>query len=227
MIVIFPMNGTGERFKAEGYQGPKYFLPVSGSTMIETVVARYPDYWQRVFAVWHEDAEHLARLFPTDLIIKIYQRTAGPVHTLLQPGIKEFIESCDDIVVADCDSLIGDIEAISVEFFDLDADACSPVRKTTDQWASYCKIYEDKIIETREKEVFSTISTTGPYFWKSGKQYIDCAIGSKLANNSPLFNELIARNGVVVPIYTDSFYHIGTPELYQRYLESKGCDAHS
>lgn len=220
MNIIFPMNGTGERFRIAGYEGPKYFLPVLQSTMIQEVSAIYPEYWSRAFAVWHEDADELAKYFPHDKIIKIYERTFGPVHTLMKPEIIDYISSCEDIVVADCDSFIGDIEDIATEFIESDADACSPIRQAKERWASYCRIDNELIVETREKDPFTKWSTTGPYFWRSGKKYIECAKASGITDNSPLFNELIKRQGSVIPIKTDNFYHIGTPELYRNFINA-------
>jgi len=87
---------------------------------------------------------------------------------------------------------------------------------------------EDRVTEVQEKKVISQWATTGIYYWKEGREFVESA-ETMISNNirvneefyiAPTFNEMILKSKKIgkFEVPTDSFYGIGTPEDLQTYL---------
>jgi len=100
------------------------------------------------------------------------------------------------------------------------------IRRTTDPACSFAKVQNGWVVETREKDPFTDLSTTGPYWWRHGIDFVTAATAScrdGIHSVSPTYNwHLQQQHGKVLPFFVLSFKHVGTPEdyeAYRRYLD--------
>ena len=222
MLTVIPLNGTGERFKEAGYTTPKPFLPMQGKPLIEWVVDCLPD--PLLFLPRRE--------YVNDILWGIMKRrsaemivqdadTPGPLVTI--HGAMQALDIDEEILVADSDSITDKKELLDAiqTFRDHHATGGVTVRMTSDPGCSYAKLSPDWWVqEIREKEVFTPWSTTGPYHFASGKELIGAsydALKDGIFSIAPIYNYITKTGGRVKAVPVFSFYHLGTPEAYEKY----------
>ena len=226
MTVIFPIGGIGSRFITAGYPIPKPFLPVGDTNLIELAINSYPEDSRFIFIPRLEFADRLKELLAsTNLnykVMSINYDTSGPIKTIL--AYVDLIVNDWEVMVADCDSFINarEIEQAVDYFRSKSADGGVTVRKTTDPNCSYAKIVGDTVIETREKDVISDWSTTGPYWFRSGRILVNAmkqASSFGITSISPVYNCMIKDGARVISYMVNTFTHLGTPEEYESYCQ--------
>ncbi len=224
MQIVLPIGGLGKRFKDAGYIIPKPFLPLRTEPLIKLVLSCYPKDAGKILVVRKEYMELLAEAIPDVKanIIVLDEKTKGPVHTLMSSvSCVRLLDTEEDILIADCDSLINRHELSSAldTFHIVSADGGVTVRHTEDPGCSYAKMdVENWVQETREKDPFTKFSTTGPYWWRHGSDFVACALKAMqdgIYSVSPCYNYLIAQGKKVKAVETESFQHLGTPEAYE------------
>jgi len=105
VIVVFPMNGVGQRFTDAGYKTPKALLSLGAEKMIRRVIRSYPEEAEFVFIVRPEMEKELKELLPMfSKIIVAKKDTKGPLETILNARIDTYVNLDDEIFIADCDS---------------------------------------------------------------------------------------------------------------------------
>ena len=235
MILLFPVNGTGQRFIEAGYTIPKPLLPVHGKPLLLHASEMYPMNWQKAFALsWKlpiEIIESLSARYADYLTFIVRVPTSGPLETLLLCDLSAEIDRNEPILIADCDSWLATAEIDhAVRAFDRSAcEAGVTVRTVLDSnpGLSYVSLDErgEFVTEAREKEPFTNISSTGPYWFRTldiflryGRQALDMGYTSI----APVFNRIIEAGGKVRAIPVSSFIHLGTPQAYEAY-----CAQHS
>ena len=224
MQILLLMNGRGERFKKAGYTTPKPFLKLQGKTLIERVLKCYQGMGQITCLVGREYVTEefisLGTKFNLDFFI-LDKFHRGPAETVLESrkAIKE-----EEILVADCDSLISTKELQKgIDFFKRKkAQGGSPLMITEDPEVSYARLDHGtfEIFQTKEREQLSHWSTTGPYWFKYSRDLLEaCTENIKTGEYhiSPCFNVLISRKKKVYGYPVIQFLHLGTPEAYEKY----------
>lgn len=228
MIVLFPIGGTGERFRQAGYCEPKPFIRIGGEELFRRVLACYPDPSGRCeyLYVVREEYRHG---FPKDAYT-LRQKTRGPLETILSHKdlVKKLDASKDSLLVADCDSLIerDELEKILRDFEASGASGGVTIRQSSNPSYSYAKIDGiGKVLETREKDPFTDWHTTGPYWWKSACDFIrygTLALGEGIISICPVYNQAIREGKKVIAVRTETFIHLGTPEELEAYAKRQG-----
>lgn len=239
MIIVFPMAGTGERFKSEGYSTPKPFIKVGGECMISRVISCYPSKLDKevsyVFLPRQEYAKDIWELtskIPKEnkCVVPIAKETRGPLETILSNStVASMINTNREILIADCDSLIAPSEladALRV-FRSQGAIGGVTIRKTKDPGCSYAMVNtaDYTVSKTVEKEVISEWSTTGPYWWRDARQFFTAAkagVDAGECHISPAYNYLIERQKKVKAFRVMTFRHLGTPKLLEAYAHDCG-----
>ncbi|GAA3623132.1 glycosyltransferase family 2 protein [Nonomuraea rosea] len=211
------------RYASAGYSQPKPLISTAGRPMISVVLDCYPTEANFIFVIREEHIDLglqdvLLAARPGATVIATRQRTAGPVQTALLA--RKFIDSSTELLVADCDSyLVWPFEWIWSWMRRRDADGGVTVRYSSDPACSYAAIdAQGWVTETREKDPFTPFSTTGPYWWRRGSDFVRMAeaVGSDQAINgeyyvSPLYNSLIAEGGQVLAYFLSEFWPLGVP----------------
>ena len=215
-----PIGGTGQRFKKAGFKEPKPLIPLNGKPLIQHVLECYPTDADLFIIARKEFARELTELLDRHVIV-IDHITKGPVETVFFLGEK-ILRNLGEILIADCDSLISPTEisdAIQI-FMAVEADGGVTTRITDNPACSYAKIEDGWITETREKDPFTKYSTTGPYWWKSAKDFLECgrlAMRDGQFHISPCYNYLIRQGKKVKAFPVSTSIHLGTPEELSTY----------
>ena len=222
MILVIPMAGVSKRFKDAGITTPKPFLEVAQCPLIQYALGSLSKLHGRFeFIVNQEVASHPGiKQLPIGCLHILHQQTPGPLQTIL--AIKDCLANEEELLIMDCDSCLDEYElkdAVEV-FRKSGANGGVTVRMTTDPLCSYAEVDSTYwVSETREKDVFSRWSTTGPYWFKSGNSFLAAAQKAANAHHvsiSPVYNYLSKVKAVPV----GSFKHLGTPEAYLAFKQS-------
>ena len=222
MNLLIPIGGTGERFRQAGTLTPKPLIPVNGKPLIEWALASYPLGADYIFVINQQFPEFrkLRKYLPDFSIVFRCPTTKGPVETCLYAA--EAIDNSQELLIADCDSLIDPDElqeAIAI-FRAMGGGGGVTVRHTTDPNCSFAKIENGLVVETREKDPFTDVSTTGPYWFRHGEDFVAAAGAAMKAGHtsvSPVYNFL---KGKVIPFEVKTFRHLGTPEELRHFTDS-------
>ena len=216
MILVLPMGGSGARFIQAGYVTPKPLLLVKGHPLIWWALQSYEKFASLVVAVLrpeHLQAGIQVHLPRSTAIHILTESTTGPVQTCLV--IHQLLNTAEEILIADCDSFLAHDEmrsALAI-FRSSHADGGVTVRVTTDPMCSYAVINEAfQVVQTAEKQVISSWSTTGPYWWRHGQDFLAAVHALPQERHvSPLYNWLIQQGRQVKAVPVTTFRHLGTP----------------
>lgn len=236
MTVIIPLAGEGSRFKNNGYNTIKPFIPVNGKPMIQCVIENLNIEGQYIFILRREHnveydlASFLKSIKPNCIIIEVDKLTDGPACTALLA--EDYINE-KSLVIVNCDQMIHDFNINKLlEFVNInDADGVLGAFISTSEKNSYMKLNDvGEVIDIKEKIVISNVATNGLHFWKNGKDFV---YSSKLMVESnekyngefyiaPTYNQLIVKGKRILPFFYNLHFPIGTPEDLTKYIELYG-----
>ncbi len=224
LTVIFPIGGTGERFRHAGIQTYKPFIRLDGKTLFEWAIHSYPPGASYLVIIRPEFEKEFAKIQKNREIsfLPLATYTRGPLETISLLFGSQSISEENEILIADCDALIDPDELVrALDFFrSRRASGGVTIRRAVNPQYSYCRLRDTEVLETREKDPFSPWSTTGPYWWRSGKDFVTdakAALAAKVFSISPVYNFTIKRTGSVVAFPTETFEHLGTPDELEEY----------
>jgi len=234
MKVLIPMAGEGSRFAREGYERPKPLIDVEGMPMIARVVEnlrfdaeyiflirsahlqKYPDIGETL----HAATGGRYRIIPVDRL------TEGAACTALLA--KEYIDTEEDLLIANSDQII---EWNSENFLALkwhaDLDGIVLCFRDTDpKWSFVRTAKNSLVVEVAEKKPISDIATCGIYWYRRGADFVRLAelmVSKDMRVNgefyiAPVYNELIAEGGRLIPYFVERMHGVGTPEDLRKYL---------
>jgi HAD superfamily hydrolase (TIGR01509 family) len=232
--VLIPMAGLGSRFEKAGYTFPKPLIEVKGKPMIQVVAENLNIDAQFIYIVQraHYDKYNLKSLLnlitPNCKIVIIDGLTDGAARTALTA--EQFIDNDTPLLIANSDQFL---EWDSSEFMyammgDFVDGGIVTFTATHPKW-SFAKIDKDGFItEVAEKNPISDIATVGVYFWKKGKDFVDCAklmIRENIRTNGefyicPTFNEGIKSGMKIKRFHINKMYGLGTPEDLNYFVEN-------
>jgi HAD superfamily hydrolase (TIGR01509 family) len=233
MNVLIPMAGAGSRFEQAGYTFPKPLIDVNGKPMIQRVVENLNMDARHIFIVQKEHYEKYALqhtlnlIAPNCEIVQVEGITEGAACTTLLA--KEFINNDEPLVLANSDQYVNwnsNEYMYSCMADDIDASILT-FEATHPKW-SYAKLNEDGFVtEVAEKKPISKHATVGIYFWKRGKDYVECAesmIKKDIRVNNefyvcPVYNEALLRGARVKTFHIDKMWGLGTPEDLDLFLK--------
>jgi len=224
MIILFPIGGTGERFIQAGYKTPKPLIPINGEPLFTKVKRCYPseNKTTKHICIVRKEIESEFE-FNVNSITDI---TKGPLSTIFAKTevVAELVNNPDELLIADCDSLIAieEITEILEEFRKSGADGGVTWKYSDNPAYSYAEIENGTVIETREKDPFTNFHTTGPYYFKNSRlfvKYAKEAMDMGIHSVCPVYNYMIRDMAKVKAVKTNTFIHLGTPEELSEYVE--------
>lgn len=235
MNVLIPMAGAGSRFAKAGYSFPKPLIDVNGKPMIQTVVENLGIDANYIFIVQKEHREKynldsmLNLIAPNCRIIEVDGVTEGAACTTLLA--EEYIANEQPLIIANSDQWV---DWNPIEFMykmqELNADGGIVTFKATHPKWSYAKVDNDGMVtKVAEKDPISDNATVGFYYWKHGRDYVECAKDmialEKRVNDEfyvcPVFNEAILEGKKIFAHNVNEMWGLGTPEDLETYL--RGC----
>ena len=233
MNVLIPMAGAGSRFEQAGYTFPKPLIDVNGKPMIQRVVENINIDATHIFIVQKSHYEkyslqHTLNLIsPGCKIVQVDGVTEGAACTTLLA--KEYINNDEPLVLANSDQYV-DCDSSQYMYSCMTDDINGSIltfNSTHPKW-SYAKTNDQGFVtEVAEKKPISENATVGIYFWKKGKEYVECA-ASKINKNirvnneiyvCPVYNEAILKNAKIKTFHIEKMWGLGTPEDLDTFLK--------
>ena len=238
MNVIITLAGKSSRFLQAGYKTPKYLLPIRGGTILEDVVASYPEDADFFFGISEEQSRtqwlkpFLESLASSVTVYVTPNHDLGPTYTALMAPVK-LVE--EPTVVAYCDFLVRwNFETLLNLLMDADMvvptfSGFHPAHMSQTKYA-YCRVSGNNLVELREKtdfpETANKTASVGAYFFRNMGTFVrfaDMQIAGQVSVSGEFYVSLISNlvlssNGVVKVHDVERFICLGTPEDYEEYL---------
>ena len=233
MNVLIPMAGAGSRFEQAGYTFPKPLIDVNGKPMIQRVVENINIDATHIFIVQKSHYEkyslqHTLNLIsPGCKIVQVDGVTEGAACTTLLA--KEYINNDDPLVLANSDQYVDwDSSQYMYSCMTDDIDGSILTFNSKHPKWSYAKTNDQNFVtEVAEKKPISENATVGIYFWKKGKDYVECAesmIEKNIRVNNefyvcPVYNEAILKHAKIKTFHIEKMWGLGTPEDLDTFLK--------
>ena len=235
--IVIPITGAGTSFQTAGYTFPKPLIDINGKPMIQLVIENIRSKFKHRFILIckkeHFDKYSLNQIFDNATkgnfsSIQLTSPTQGATCTVLTAV--DFINNEDELIIANGDQIIdSDIDKFIV--FARKSKADGVILTFTSQHPRWSYARVDKkgiVLETAEKKVISNHATSGIYYFKQGKLFVEAAtsmISKDIRFNNdfyvcPVYNELILANKKVIiwEIKHSQMHGLGTPEDLNKYL---------
>lgn len=239
--VVMPMAGRGSRFANAGFTTPKPLIEVDGAPMFIKALSSLDGILapKRITIIIREehDTEYslkklLLGVLPKANIVVTNEEPIGAVKDALRS--EDYLDPDEGVVVLDCDlwfrsrsyeemlnASLGNKSNIAGGLLTFFAD---------NPRYSYALIGENnRVTETREKQVISNHAITGSYYFAYSTHFINSAkklIGYKLNEKMPeyylslLYNILIDEGKQIQAAFVDAFASFGTPEELSDYQKN-------
>ena len=237
MNIVIPLSGEGTSFQNAGYTFPKPLIDINGKPMIQLVIENLkPTLSHKFILICKKEHYHkysLNQIFDNATegnseCIQLVAPTEGAACTVLTAV--DLINNEDELIVANGDQII-DVGINKFIVFARKSKADGVILTFNSQhprW-SYARVNKNgTVLETAEKKVISNHATSGIYYFKQGKFFVEAAISmiSKdiRFNNDfyvcPVYNELIlsGKKVIIWEIKQSQMHGLGTPEDLNRYL---------
>jgi len=230
--VLIPMAGRGSRFSDKGYVFPKPLIEIKGKPMIQVVIENLNIEANYIFIVLKDHIEKynidqmLKLIKPNCKIVVTDGITEGAACTTLLA--KDYINDENPLIIANSDQFVEwNPREIIYNFTSRDVDGGILTFPSTHPKWSYAKVDDNGLVtEVAEKKPISNHATVGVYYWKSGKNYVDCAesmIKKDIRVNNefyvcPVYNESVGKNQKIMINDIEKMWGIGTPEDLDNFL---------
>jgi NDP-sugar pyrophosphorylase family protein len=239
--IVISLAGKSQRFFDEGFNQPKYYLPMAdGKTMIEHSIDSLDISGNLILILQKEHCDKyqidtfLQDKYPHATIRYLDYYTQGAAESVYL-ATKDLIDNDNPLVISNCDQTL---EWNSKDFIEKTleegVDGCVLTFYANTIKNSYAKVEKNssRVIEIAEKIIISEHSLVGVHSWKKGSEF--CRSAETMfeknirANNefyisisyTPLIDE--GKNIHIVPLkQEEKYYSVGTPEQYYSYLETK------
>lgn len=240
--VVIPMAGQGSRFVKAGYQTPKPFIEVNGTTLIELVLknlrikdARYlllarTEHLESQTAIVKRIQENFNVTFvPVDKLTEGAACTVLHAHRLINNDSPLLLANSDQYIDASVSDYVNDCRERN-----LDGSILTFVDTARDPKWSFARLNSDGLVEeVKEKSAISEFATVGLYYFSQGQSFVNAAIDMVVTNDRvngefytcPVYNYCIAA-GQRIGIYNidaESMHGLGTPEDLNRFIERRLC----
>jgi NDP-sugar pyrophosphorylase family protein len=225
MKVVIPMAGTGERFRAAGYECEKGEIELLGRSLMEWALVSLRSFSGNDFVfvvrrgsydpLWIHEAAEAAGLFEKRVrLIELDQPTRGQAETVLAAAAA--IDPDEAIVVYNIDTHIRPA-ALSPRL--IRGVGWIPVfRAPGDRWSFVQAEPDGRVTRVTEKERISELCSIGLYYFDSFRRYRSL-VESRVEDGrewyiAPLYQSLIDAG---LPVYMHEVdaadvFVLGTPE---------------
>lgn len=248
--ICIPMAGKGSRFSEAGYSFPKPLIEVQGEPMITRVIKNLtPKNREDVIFHFIAQKEHVEKYDLMNVLkqachphsftlTQLKNVTEGAACTVLLASNQFGLDT--PLMIANSDQLL-DEEVIS-KWHDTilkyetesDSDGLIMTFKSNHPKWSYAKLDEGlHVVEVAEKKVISDHATTGVYWFRKGKDFLEGAsamIKKDIRTNNefyvcPVYNELIlqGKDISILEFEASKMHGIGDPESLNAYLKLKNA----
>ncbi len=224
MVIVMPMAGKGSRFADAGYRIPKPLIEVDGVKMFVRAVESLPlklatsiifvvlkDHITE-FAIDKEIKAGFGNL-PIRIVI-LDQVTSGQAETVAL-GLKGEPDD-QGLLIFNADSAFDDELGERIQSFDDSVDGAVQFFFDSDPRWSFIKMESDGTVSLcTEKIPVSSCASTGLYYFRRIKHFLDCERAAVYVNGeryiAPLYNQLIEKGKRIIGLPVKRYYCFGTP----------------
>lgn len=225
LTVVIPAAGLGSRFSQQGFIKPKPLIDIFGKPMIQWVVENLGLDAEYVFIVQQQHIDdfsidqELKKIIPCT-IVTLPGLTDGAARSVL--AAEHLINNNNPLLIVNSDNLIEwDKEKVMSDFNADDIDGgIITIYGEGPKW-SYALVSKDNLVtKVAEKIQISNNATTGHYYWKHGKDFVQAAkmmIEQNIRYNNefyiaPAYNQAIEMGKKIIISQAEKFWSVGTPE---------------
>lgn len=237
--IVIPMAGLGSRFRDAGYTVQKPLIKILGKPMYSWAVDSLPlQAASRLIFILLGSNPDVNKLmddiriryseFDTT-IVTIPELTAGQAMTVL--SVRHLINGERSLLIHNADTGFQINPGWIEDTQNCGADGALLVfRSNETRWSYSREGATGRVVEVREKEVISEWASTGTYWFRRGADFVELAetrfdSATREAGEfyvGPLYNDLIARGGVVKNFVVSKLLCFGTPEDMELTLNGLG-----
>tara|TARA_A100001515_G_C4583288_1_gene213656 strand:- start:1072 stop:2154 length:1083 start_codon:yes stop_codon:yes gene_type:complete len=234
------MAGLGSRFKKEGFDKPKPLIKAGQSTLAQHSVKSIGLCGNIIFITrdFGEKenknlSEHLMKIAPGSIEIKINNPTRGSVETCLQA--RHLINGEEELIITNCDQILEwDAASFLKQSRLKNIDGSILTYASTNSKNSFASVdNEGYVTNIVEKEVISNNALVGLHYWKSGQDFVFAADklisdfeneGKKECYVSETYNYLITAGKRIkaISIEPGRYISLGTPLDVAKYVGQVG-----
>jgi NDP-sugar pyrophosphorylase family protein len=227
-IMVMPMAGNGVR-TSNIFDGPKPLIPINGFPMFywaaKNIIAD-----KKIFIVRRDHIikyninKIVKNLFPEAIVLVQEEKLSGQLLSTLIA--KEYLDTSEDIVIADCD-MYSDFDFN--DFLNIQADAGILTFSNNEKNYSYVLKDFDFVIGIAEKQAISQEAVGGVFYWKHGYKFLKHAKDS-IANNiktngeyyiSGVYTEAISKGCRVKTIFSENTYDLSLEDQIKLFIKEK------
>lgn len=238
-MIVIPMAGLSSRFKAAGYDKPKYMLEARGRTLFEHSVDSFRYYFPKERFVFitleslgaEEFIETKCRSLGVEdfSIATLGVPSGGQAETAYLGLRKSAVSPVEPITIFNIDTFRPNFR--HPELFDLPriGGYLETFIGSGENWSNVIPLAygSDRVKGTAEKKMISEFCCTGLYYWTRAGDFMDIfeelkatPVEERHDNEyyiAPMYNQLIARGGDVrfCVIERDEVIFCGVPQEYQ------------
>ncbi len=220
--IIIPAAGRGSRFDSSEFKNPKPLIEWNGKNMIQHVVNNFSNNENRIFLL----TRGLHNIKIENCVIKeIDYITEGPA--ISASLFESQIDLEDELIITNCDQIIKDWDQENFLKYARRYDGVFGCFISTNPQNSYVRVNDDNlVVEVKEKEVISNISTNGLHYWKKAKYFFE-SLNEMIQKDdrkngefyvAPSYNYLIKRNFRIGIYLFNEHFPTGTPDQLKKYL---------
>jgi UDP-N-acetylglucosamine diphosphorylase / glucose-1-phosphate thymidylyltransferase / UDP-N-acetylgalactosamine diphosphorylase / glucosamine-1-phosphate N-acetyltransferase / galactosamine-1-phosphate N-acetyltransferase len=234
MNIVMPMAGRGSRFAEIGIEVPKPLIDVQGRPMYAWATESLPlDLANKLIFICLQN--HLRNRALADDIRSRYARwnpeiipldevTDGQACTVLKAAA--WIENDEPLLIYNADTfcrttLSKRLPSVSPQV----AGLIGVFRASGDKWSFARADAQGRVLEVAEKRRISDWASTGLYYFRRGRDFVDHA-RQMIADNersgnefyvAPVYNRLIATGAEILIDPAEEVWVLGTPEDLQHF----------
>lgn len=234
--IVITMGGIGSRFRACGYDRPKYMIEAKGKTLFEWSLISLDGFreqaCQYIFIALKDkqnDVEKFIREkcallgISSYKIILLDQLTDGQATTALAAG--RYWESQHALLIYNIDTYV---ESGAMNSAQLKGDGFIPCFQAPGTHWSFVRLNEQgEVVEIKEKERISDHCTLGAYYFRTCglyeqlyREFYTRPQSLKEKYVAPLYDYLLQKGGkiYITDISPDQVHVLGTPEELEQFL---------
>jgi len=241
--IVITAAGQSQRFYDAGYSFPKFMLPVFKTSILEQVINMFnhDDSFlivtsNKLCKQFTEFFDSVSEKFRNLEVICVEPHNGGPVETLLNQRVQEWIGQ-DDFIVSYCDfflnwnykSFLDHIHSTKSQGCIVSFNGMQPASRGSTLFA-YLRTRNEKVLEVREKSSFTDNRTkeyasAGIYYFKSYSIFHKAVTHSSRYFEhfsekyvSLVYNGILDLGFEVSHFPVSQFICLGTPQDYEEFL---------
>jgi len=240
MTIVFPMAGLSSRFTKAGYDKPKYMLGVDESTVFFHAVNSFKKYFDECTVLFiYRDIQNTKEFIDSECIkmklsnytsVYLEKETEGQADTVYQGLVKANIKDDEDILIFNIDTFRPNFTLPKELDFNILDGYLEVFEAEGEHWSFVFPENEtsNKVIKTTEKERISSLCSSGLYYFKYAKDFLNIFKEILDKNDrsknefyiAPMYNYMIKENKDIrySKISLDEIVFCGTPVEYEKII---------